>query len=262
MTVGFRWSACRRRRPLPAPSTRAPTISIESTASLVPGAVKWYRAACAHPARSPSLVGTRCHGPGTSEVSSGRLPGRSIQHAGADGTGYGTVPASPSDDAVALRPAEPVLGAPPRLVFTTHESRIIATIKHIEDRRIVHLAFVGLRPRRHRCDLDMTDDRMIARKPRHQVAALDLGMIEIELHAHIGPADLRDDAGGLLGPVQEIVGPVAAVDWLDQDTDAVVAGKVGCARDVGDKDLLALGLPLRGHLAGQAMDGGGADPDR
>src|SRR5262249_26092280 len=101
--------------------------------------------------------------------------------------GYGA--ASPYADAIAFSPGEPLLGSPPRLVFAAHEPGIASTVEHLEDRRVVHLALVGLRPRRHRGDLHMTDHRMVARKPRHQVAALDLDMIEIELHAHIGPVD-------------------------------------------------------------------------
>src|SRR5260370_4422250 len=88
---------------------------------------------------------------------------------------------------------------------------MIAAIEHLEDRRIVHLAFVGLRAGRHCRDLDMSDDLLMTRKPRYQVAALDLDVIEIELHAHVGPADERNDGGSLLGPVQEIAGPVAVV---------------------------------------------------
>ena len=38
--------------------------------------------------------------------------------------------------------------------------------------------------------------------------------------------------------------------------------EVGGAREIGDEDLLALGLLLRRHLAGHAVDGGGADADR
>ena len=53
--------------------------------------------------------------------------------------------------------------------------------------RIAHLAFVGLVARRHRGDLDVTDHRQVFLEPADEIAAHDLGVIEIELDAHIGP---------------------------------------------------------------------------
>src|ERR1700674_3349817 len=90
-------------------------------------------------------------------------------------------------------PAKPLLGAPPRPVFAADIARIGGAVQHVEDGGIIDLALVGLRPRRHRRDLDMTDDGAMALEARHQVAAFDLDMVEVELHADIRPPDLGDD---------------------------------------------------------------------
>ena len=91
-------------------------------------------------------------------------------------------------------------------------------------------------------------------EPPDQIAADDLHMIEIELDAHIRPADLGDDVGGMLGPVEEIVRPVARIDRLDQQRDVLLGREVGGAREIRDEGRLG-GRPLLGrHLAGEAMD--------
>ena len=47
-------------------------------------------------------------------------------------------------------------------------------------------------------------------------------MIEIELDAHIRPSDLANDSGGMLGPGEKIVRPVARIDRLDQQRDVLL----------------------------------------
>ena len=90
-------------------------------------------------------------------------------------------------------------------------------------------------------------------EPVDQIARLDLHMIEIELHPHIGPADLGDDRRRLLRQVQQIVRPVAPVERLDQDADAVLGGEIGGAGEIGDERALP-GALLRRHPAGHAVD--------
>src|SRR5258708_5496145 len=102
----------------------------------------------------------------------------------------------------AAAPAEPLRGAAPGPVFAADIARIGGAVQHGEDGGIIDLALVGLRPRWHRRDLDMTDDRVMALESCHQVAALDLDMIEVELHPDIQPAHLSDHPGPLPRPIQ------------------------------------------------------------
>src|SRR5579883_53902 len=60
-------------------------------------------------------------------------------------------------EAVALAPAEAVLGARARLVLAADPARIAEPIERVEHRRVAHLALVRLRARRHRGDLHMAD---------------------------------------------------------------------------------------------------------
>ncbi len=55
----------------------------------------------------------------------------------------------------------------------------------------------------------MPDHRQIFLQPVDQIAADDLHMIEIELHAQVGLADLGDDIGGMLDLVEKIIRQVA-----------------------------------------------------
>ena len=137
----------------------------------------------------------------------------------------------------------------------------MAAVEHGEDGRKVHLAFVGLRPRRHRGDLDVADDRMMPFEPPCQVAQLDLHMIEIKLHAHIVTADRRYEGGGLIGIMHEIVRAIAPIDRLDQQRDAGACGAFGGAGKIGNEGGLACSLHGRRHDAGHAMDRTSAERD-
>src|SRR5436190_874163 len=79
-------------------------------------------------------------------------------------------------------------------------SRITKPIKHREYGRIVDLALVGLVPGGHRGNLDMADTRKGGLEPVAEIATYNLGVIKIELNAHVGPPDFANNGGGMLGP--------------------------------------------------------------
>src|SRR5215813_9862412 len=90
-------------------------------------------------------------------------------------------------------PSEPGRGTPSRPVLSRHKPPIADPVEHREDRRIVHLALIGLVPRGHRRHLDMPDIREGGLEPVAEVAAHNLGVIKIELYAHVGPVDRAND---------------------------------------------------------------------
>ena len=71
--------------------------------------------------------------------------------------------------------------------------------------------------RGNRRDLHMPDQRQMRLEAPQQIAAHDLRVIEIELDADIRLVRLRDDVGGVLHAIEEVVRAVAIVDRLDQD---------------------------------------------
>ena len=105
----------------------------------------------------------------------------------------------------------------------------------------------------------MADHRQILLEPVQQVAADDLHVIKIELHAQVRLADLGDDVGGVLGAIEEIARPVARIDRLDQQFDVFCRGEIGGARKVGGKDAVGGRALVRLDLAGQAVHGAAAD---
>src|SRR5262245_24048541 len=92
-----------------------------------------------------------------------------------------------------------------------------------------------------------------------EIAADDLGVIEVELDAHVRPLHLGDDVGRLLGSGEEIVRPVARIDRLDQQRDVLLLRRVGDAREIPDEGHHPRRPLLRRHLAGEAMSLTAAD---
>src|SRR5437660_24959 len=82
--------------------------------------------------------------------------------------------------------------------------------------------FVRLAPGRNGGDLHVTDERKILFEAFDQIAADDLGMIEVELNAHIWPLNFGNDVGRLLDPAEEIIRPIARVERLDQERDVAL----------------------------------------
>ena len=79
-------------------------------------------------------------------------------------------------------------------------------------------------------------------------------MIEIELDAHIRPPDLANDGGGMLGPGEKIVRPVAWIDRLDQERNGLFGCQVGRALQIGNEDALRRRTLLGRNPARQDMD--------
>src|SRR6476620_252388 len=107
-------------------------------------------------------------------------------------------------DPIVAGPTEPGFGRAARPVFASDPAAVTDAVERREYRGIVHLAFVRFVPRRHRRDLHMTDDGKMLLKPRDQIAAHDLGMIEVELDANVRPLHLGDDIGRVLGAGEKI----------------------------------------------------------
>src|SRR6516225_4929800 len=83
--------------------------------------------------------------------------------------------------AVGLRPAEAVRPpARPRLIFATDKARIAEPVHRREYRGIIQFAFVGLRRRRYRGNLRVTDQRKKFLETLDEIAADDLDVIKIE----------------------------------------------------------------------------------
>src|ERR1043166_6302045 len=126
-------------------------------------------------------------------------------------------------------PPQPVLGAAARLVFAGDPAGVADAVEGLVDRRIVDLALVGLGAARHRGDLHVTDHGEELLDAFDQIALGDLHVLAVELQAHVCAADLGDHVGAVLDAREEIAGPVARVERLDQELDALLAGRVGRA---------------------------------
>ena len=157
-------------------------------------------------------------------------------------------------------PTEPGFGRAARPVFASDPAAVTDAIERREYRGIVHFAFVRFVPRRHCRDLHMPDHGHVLFEALDQIAADDLGMIEVELDAHVRPLHLGDDIGRVLGAGEKIVGPVARIDRLDQHGHVLLARRIGRPGEIADKSRLRRWTLLRRHPAGEAVDL--APPDR
>ena len=117
----------------------------------------------------------------------------------------------------------------------------------------------SVRPRRVRRgrypgDLHMGNARQVLFEAVEDVAALDLGMIEIELQAHIRPVDLGKNVGRLLDATEKIAGPLAVADGFDVEVDVPGIGTVGGALEVLDERPLGRCMLQLRHHARHAVD--------
>src|SRR5262249_33168709 len=152
-------------------------------------------------------------------------------------------------------PAEAVLGPAAWLVLAADPARIAEPVQCVEYRRIVDLALVRLGPRGYGRDLHVPDQREEFLETGEHVAADDLHVIEVELDLHVRPPDLGDEIGRLLDPADEIVGPVARVERLDQQRDVLLRREIGRGRVVRHEHPLGrrpqLGRDRAGHGVGR-----------
>src|SRR6476469_2835877 len=86
-------------------------------------------------------------------------------------------------DPIVAGPTEPGFGPAARPVFASDPAVVTDAVERREYRGIVHFAFVRFVPRRHCRDLHMADDGEVFLEALDQIAADDLGMIEVELDA-------------------------------------------------------------------------------
>src|SRR5581483_3115189 len=79
------------------------------------------------------------------------------------------------------RPAETILGACARPVFAGDPIGPAEPVERLEDLRMMDFALVRLVARRHRSDLDVTDQRLVLLEAADQMPLHDLHVIEVEL---------------------------------------------------------------------------------
>src|SRR5690242_20447184 len=106
----------------------------------------------------------------------------------------------PRHDPIVAGPTEPGFGRAAWPVFAADPAAVTDAVERGKYRGIVHFAFVWLVPRWYRRDLHMADHGHVLFEARDEITADDLGMIEVELDAHVRPLHLGDDVGGVLGP--------------------------------------------------------------
>src|SRR6476646_11399645 len=90
-------------------------------------------------------------------------------------------------DPIVAGPTEPGFGRAARPVFASDPAAVTDAIERREYRGIVHFAFIRFVPRRDRRDLHVPDDGHVLFEALDQIAAADLGMIEVQLDAHVRP---------------------------------------------------------------------------
>ena len=84
----------------------------------------------------------------------------------------------------------------------------------------------------------MTDERQVCLEAPDEIAAEDLCMIEIELNAQIGAADLGDDISGLLDAIEEIAGRSRGLSGSIRRVILAVAASAAAFARIPDEDRL------------------------
>src|SRR5262249_62138288 len=124
----------------------------------------------------------------------------------------------------------------------------------LEHGRVVDLALVRFVPRWHRGALQMSDQGKKFLQPVDQIAAYDLHMVEIELHADVRFRGFFDNSGRMFDVIEKIVRSVPAVDRLDQQFDFFLGGDVGRLDEIVEIDAVRRRPLLGGNLAGETID--------
>src|SRR5215475_7295902 len=171
---------------------------------------------------------------------------------------FGSLPLSSSrgrrNNTVWAGPGEPSRGAPTRPIFRCHKSCIAYPVEHREYGRIADLALIRLVPRGHRRYLHMADMCKGSLESVAQIAAYNLGVVEIELNTHVGPPNFANNGGGMLGPGEKIIRPVAWIDRLNQERNGLFSRQVSRSLQVGNEDPLRRRALLGRHPSCQYMD--------
>src|SRR6185295_5905864 len=153
--------------------------------------------------------------------------------------------------AVLPRPAEAVLGTGARSIFGADPALVPEFVHGLEYGRVVDLALIRLVPGWHRCALQVSNQGKESLEAVDQIAADDLYVIEIELHADIGLRGFFNDGSGVLDMIEKIVGPVPTVDRLDQQLDFLCGSKIGGVHQIVEKDAIGGRTLLGRNLAGE-----------
>jgi hypothetical protein len=88
---------------------------------------------------------------------------------------------------------------------------------------------------RHRGDLDVADGRAQLADETGEIPVHDLGVVEVELHPHVGSVYLLHQGQGVELVGQEVAGYISIVERLQQHLDAVFGQEVGGEADVVDQ---------------------------
>src|SRR5262245_29185037 len=156
--------------------------------------------------------------------------------------------------AVFASPAEAILRPAARTILGADPAAITQPVHGLKDGGIIDFTLIRLMPRRHRRTLQMSDHGVEFFETADQIAANDLNVIKIELHADVRPAGLCDHIGRMLVMIEKIVWAIAAVDRLDEQCNASRGGeirrpsKILYEYPVSGRTLFGL------NPAGQAMD--------
>src|SRR6185295_15625386 len=161
--------------------------------------------------------------------------------------------------AVLPRPAEAVLGTGARSIFGADPALVPEFVHGLEYGRVVDLALIRLVPGWHRCALQVSNQGKESLEAVDQIAADDLYVIEIELHADIGLRGFFNDGSSVLDVIEKIVRSVPTVDRLDQQLDFLCGSKIGGVHQIVEKDAIGGRTLLGRNLAGETMDRGRAD---
>src|SRR5262249_49421680 len=121
--------------------------------------------------------------------------------------------------AVSARPPEAILRAAARAIFGANPAAKAELIHDFEYGRVIDLPLVWLMTRRHCRTLQMADDWQEFFETMDQVAADNLHVIKIELHADIRLADLCNYVRRVLDMVEKVVWPVPTVNRFNEQSD-------------------------------------------
>src|SRR6516225_9985760 len=156
--------------------------------------------------------------------------------------------------AVVACPTQAVFRSRTRPVFGSDPALVSEPVHGLEYGRIVDLTHVRLVPGRYGRALQVSNHGEVFLETVDQIAAHDLHMIEIELHADIGLRGVFDDGSSMLDVIEKIVRPVPTVDRLDQQLNFFGGSKIGGVHQIFEENAIGGRTLFGGNLAGKTMD--------